>query len=513
MRSLGVCFIDSPLDRQLTSILKKGHGHCLLALLAFFVSGVTGAGPWLDPGDSGLRNEIQLLADAGVITSPVTTWPIVWADVAKDLVAFEDVDQLSGVTADAYRYLRQRIAIEKRIGGVRASGYLAGVSKPTLLRTFENTTRESGEAGVGIEWMGNSFAYGLNVQVISNAQDEKTYRVDDSYIAFIWKNQMFSVSTQQRWWGPGWEGSLILSSNARPIPVFSLQRSASTPFKSKWLSWIGPWTYQFIYGQLEQDRAVPNARLWGLRVGFRPAPSLEIGLSRTAQWCGAGRPCGFDTFIDLLKGTKDNRGPNLPIEEEPGNQLAGLDFRWVPSGERLPLALYGQFTAEDEADGYPSRYIALGGIEIWGERTGSFLPGSYRIHLEATNTTLNFYDDIKRFDSAYEHGIYLDGYRYRGRPIGHSIDNDGEMYSLGLVLTQEHGKYWNFLLRRIRLNVGGTRANSVSAGNDSLWSLSLNRQWDSAMGEFNFGVGYDDFDADAALDDEGTVFFRWTKEL
>ena len=68
-------------------------------------------------------------------------------------------------------------------------------------------------------------------------------------------------------------------------------------------------------------------------------------------------------------------------------------------------------------------------------------------------------------------------------------------------------------MRRIRRDVGGTRVNSVSAGDDSLWSLSLNRRWKSAMGEFNFGVGYDDYDSDATLDDEGTVFLRWTKEL
>ena len=147
------------------------------------------ASPWLDPGDTGVRNEIQLLADAGVITSPITTWPIAWADVAKDLVAFEDVDQLTGITADAYQHLRSRINKEKKIGTLQTSGYLAAVSNPTLFRTFENTTRESGEAGVGIEWMGDWFSYDLNVQVVSNSQDEKTYRVDDSYLAFIWKTR------------------------------------------------------------------------------------------------------------------------------------------------------------------------------------------------------------------------------------------------------------------------------------------------------------------------------------
>ena len=63
------------------------------------------------------------------------------------------------------------------------------------------------------------------------------------------------------------------------------------------------------------------------------------------------------------------------------------------------------------------------------------------------------------------------------------------------------------------MNVGGTRANSVSAGDASLWSLSLNRQWDSSLGEFNIGIGYDAYDDDAVLEDEGTVFLRWTKNL
>ena len=154
-----------------------------------------------------------------------------------------------------------------------------------------------------------------------------------------------------------------------------------------------------------------------------------------------------------------------------------------------------------------------GGIEIWGERIGSFLPGFYRLHIEAANTTSNFYDDVPIFDFAYEHFIYSDGYRYRGRVIGHSIDNDGEMYSLGLVLTQERGNYWNFLLRRIRLNVGGTRANSVSADKDGLWNVALNRTWNSMAGEINIGVGYDFYDTGSVVEDEGTVFLRWTKEL
>ena len=29
------------------------------------------------------------------------------------------------------------------------------------------------------------------------------------------------LSVTDRWWGPGWDGSLILSNNARPIPAIT----------------------------------------------------------------------------------------------------------------------------------------------------------------------------------------------------------------------------------------------------------------------------------------------------
>ena len=36
------------------------------------------AGPFLPAGDIALRHDIQLLADHGVISGPVTSWPLAW---------------------------------------------------------------------------------------------------------------------------------------------------------------------------------------------------------------------------------------------------------------------------------------------------------------------------------------------------------------------------------------------------------------------------------------------------
>ena len=102
-------------------------------------------------------------------------------------------------------------------------------------------------------------------------------------------------------------------------------------------------------GQLDDPRTANDALIFGLRGSFRPVKGLEIGLSRAAQWCGDGRPCDGGTFLDLLAGN-DNQGVNVAPEDEPGNQLGGIDIRWVLPGQ-MPVAAYMQWIGEDGRSG------------------------------------------------------------------------------------------------------------------------------------------------------------------
>ena len=43
------------------------------------------AGPWVTTGDSALRSDIQILADAGHIMSPTMSWPLAWGDIKAAL--------------------------------------------------------------------------------------------------------------------------------------------------------------------------------------------------------------------------------------------------------------------------------------------------------------------------------------------------------------------------------------------------------------------------------------------
>jgi hypothetical protein len=111
---------------------------------------------------------------------------------------------------------------------------------------------------------------------------------------------------------------------------------------------MGAWTLSSFFGLLDDDRVVKDGVLFGLRFSMRPLNGLEIGLVRTAQMCGEGRKCDLEVFIDMLRGS-DNAGANVNPEDEPGNQLGGIDIRWTLP-KQIPLALYMQWIAEDTRD-------------------------------------------------------------------------------------------------------------------------------------------------------------------
>ena len=52
-------------------------------------SSILTAAPWVDASDIYLRADIQALADAGVITVPVNTYPLMWSGIGGDLAKVE----------------------------------------------------------------------------------------------------------------------------------------------------------------------------------------------------------------------------------------------------------------------------------------------------------------------------------------------------------------------------------------------------------------------------------------
>jgi hypothetical protein len=219
----------------------------------------------------------------------------------------------------------------------------------------------------------------------------------------------------------------------------------------------------FGISRMENEREDIDAPLFmAWRVTIMPLDDLEIGFSRTAQFCGKQLECDLNTFGNMLAGN-DNVGIDATPENEPGNQMAGFDLRWSsPIGE-LPYAIYSQMIGEDESSYLPVKYIAQFGVEVWKPFSdGALLQG----WLEYANTTCS---DLSSsgpyYNCAYNQGLFsLEGYRYEGRVIGHTIDNDAEALSLGGTLTTARGDIWSATVRAADLNRDGSDIrNTVSA--------------------------------------------------
>jgi len=288
-------------------------------------------------------------------------------------------------------------------------------------------------------------------------------------------NWVVSAGAVDRWWGPGWQDSLILSNNACPVPGVALQRNRSDPFERRWLSWIGPWQLSLFAGLMESERAIPDSKLLGLRFSLRPVSSLEIGLTR-AQWGGEGRPESLHSLLELLFGNdnvdkeKAPDGTLLTQTDEPGNQLAAIDWRWSFEMADVPGSFYGQLVGEDEAGKLPADTFFQVGVD------GAFLfrNSHNRVRLEYTDT-VNSSPDL---NITYEHAIYLSGYRYKGRPLGASFDNDTRAITLAAdhFLDDRYGVTW--CISHIELNRDGTDVfppggNVLSATEQELWNLNL----------------------------------------
>jgi hypothetical protein len=439
----------------------------------------------LAPGDEAIRSDIQLLADAGILRGPVTTWPISWPDVARDALAAKG-DRLDASTAAALLRV-QRLSRASSMRGFVGSGIRASAAhEPAQLRGFADTPREEGELAMRASWLSDHFALNLQGSVVSNPEDGKQWRADGSYLGVNVGNFMVSAGLMERWWGPGWDGSLILSTNARPIPTLTIERNYTDAFKTKWLSWIGPWRASVALGQAEgHDVPVPDVRILEARVNFKPRPWLESGLTRTAQFCGGDRPCDWDTFTDMLFG-RDNVEEGDDALQEPGNQMAGYDMRIRSPWKPLPMAFYTQWIGEDEAGGFPSKFIGQFGLEYWG----SSPVGGYRIRVEYADTACVFNQEPE-FNCAYRHNVYPQGYAYRGRIIGHSIDNDSRMLSVAGLLTRDNGDVVSLEFRRAKINRDGSGTHAISDVPVDLDNVELRYLRGLGGGKISFGVGYD----------------------
>ncbi len=215
------------------------------------------------------------------------------------------------------------------------------------------------------------------------------------------------------WWGPGYNGSILLSNNAEPFTMLKL--TGPEPVILPWIfKYLGPFQYTIFATRLEKDRNdFPEPYLWGMRFELKPHPVLELGFQRTALLGGRGRAQGLNTWVNSLLGTEEHE---RDFSRETGDQRAGWDLKLTLPFKLQPLQMYWEGDGEDGIHGWPSQWAKLYGI---------YLPrvlSLERISLRGEYATTH----MNKHPGAvwYTHHIYTAGYTYNGMIIGHHMGSD-----------------------------------------------------------------------------------------
>lgn len=418
------------------------------------------AEPWVDTSNTFLRSDIQLLADQGIIKTPVTTFPLMWHDIARDLKA-TNLSLLDKRSQNAFLHIRHQLRLAKRN---QKTIEFNAASDHRRFTSFGDSFRNKNNLTIKTSFLTDSFAVKLSPSYTSSETDGDDARFDGSYAAAFIGNWVFSVGKQDRWWGPGWDSSLSLTNNARPMTTLALSRKSAQAFELPFTSVQIPWTVTSFMGKMDDDRVVKNTLLWGFRFNFKPADTVEIGITRLAQWAGDGRKRDFSKFIDVLKGLDNCGGVGPSVEEcaegeEPGNQMAGYDIRWSPTILSQPFGLYFTSFAEDGD--------SKGGLSLLGEERYQYgidtqisaFNYNWRLFIESTDTFTNCTDGEDPNDPQgklgncyYEHHIYQTGMRFKGRAIGNLYESDASSLVVGLTSQVHNDTSLELKLRWLELN-------------------------------------------------------------
>lgn len=404
------------------------------------------ATPWQAPGDPKARHALQRLADRGLVDRSVTTWPVMWQSVSAGL----GVDSQGALESErAYLWRRQADQLQP---GLKGTLSVAGSSEAAVFRGFEDAPREHAEVGVSLAWQGDRWAANLAPAYAIDPEDDETLRLDGSYLAGMAGNWVLGVGAVDRWWGPGWGTSLILSTNARPMPALWLNRNDAMAPETSWLSWIGPWQLTLLAGQYESERTIPDAKLIGMRATVRPLAGLDIGLSRAIMWGGEGRPESGSSLWDALIGRDNQDAGDDEQDDDPSNQLASIDIRYGFGLGQQSMGVYVQVMGEDEAGAFPAKKSWLLGMD-WTTSLGN---GTQQWFAEYINTLADDVLGTATPNVSYEHGTYQSGYRYYGRNLAATIEGDARGVVVGGYHFLSDGSTLGLTVTSVDLNVDGT---------------------------------------------------------
>lgn len=497
----------------------------------------TFAGPWVLPGDVSVKNDIEILADAGLIKAPVMVWPIAWVNIGPELLTPATKSKLPKEPQYVQQAYKRIIALYQhsyQLYKTQAGIYAAASNRLNPFRTFEYEPYATFASGVSVANQNKHVAESINVSYYDapNKSYSNYVHLDNSYAYLLLGNWAIGFDQFNRWWGPGYTDSLILSENAEPLPTFTFQRMHAEAFHTKWLHWIGPWSLtSSLSSQFQGGSAFnANALIWLSDVSFRPLESLQFSLSQVSIFAGDARPLTWPMIQNLLTFQSycyDGKGNgNTSCKYEPGKDHVETSALWSLDPKfSIPVDLYVQFAYDDAASishwwgnhiTLPAKPIFLGGVD-WVTETNAGRLKSYFEYENGQVYNFPFFTGgtyPNAFDFYAGSGAYP--YTYYGSILGSPLGGEAIAETLGWILNENNGTSDTATLRYLQLNIynGSDELGYPFQQQNVIWaSIGRVMTLPHHIGTLSVELGYLQSIQGSALSSGVSTLFTWSKTL
>ena len=456
------------MDCRMPKSLLKTYLLILLSILSPQVI----CSPWLSSGEpwtyaatSATKSDVDLLASYGLIQAPVLTWPIPWDSIAESLLSDESKIRIktapSAVQLAYFRMVSQYEAATQR--QLKGEAFVSGGSHINPFRSFDYQPRSNINSGFEIEKQGDNWAGEIALSYGKYKDLTQQMHLDDSYAyGFFHLGPLgkwgLGVDKMPRWWSPSYVDSLILSNNAPPLPTITLQRMQAEAFQTKWLSWIGPWSFITSLSQGDPNEPVPRPLIWLTNLSIRPLDSLQFSFSRVAFFAGETRPL-TPAMLKNLVIFRDNIGYyGVTRDNEPGTEHAEISLQWSPRQLfPVPTNIYLQTIFNDSySDTIPHPFrtnFILGANSLFNIRSSTlrlYVESEYMVQKEYWLWQWTHKDLPEQIYNMYGYSTYP--YYYHGKIIGSPLGGETKAINVGGIISEPNGNSDTIRIRYLRLN-------------------------------------------------------------
>jgi hypothetical protein len=247
-------------------------------------------------------------------------------------------------------------------------------------------------------------------------------RLSTGYVKLTLWNIELQAGRDSLWWGPGYNGSLIMSSNAPPLDHVRI--GPAEPFRLPLIGdWIGPTKIMAFFAVLEERREIPRPDLAGIRGTISPFTWLELGGSYVNMFGGETPPRlrGVGDYLRVFidpAAQDQNRGDerfrnNSLFSVDAELRFSNVDQYYIPARD---LRLYTEFGWDDTCCSTAWLPLKDAASYLFGMHLmGLFGDDSLEARMEVSFSS--------RF--SFQHNQFTQGYWTRGHVISHLMGTDG----------------------------------------------------------------------------------------